>query len=92
MEHSEHPMDQPMNRRFPSAEEAAASLARIETATDLVKDAARVAGEIGPRDRDPGKAPETVPSVSAILVATALIELAAAIRQAASKLDHSETT
>jgi hypothetical protein len=73
--------DTPMVRRFATEAERNARNARIEQATDIVTDAGRAAEEAGPRDKKPHEPAETIPSVSAILIAMALADVAAAVRE-----------
>ena len=71
----------PMVRRFATEAERNARNARIEAATDIVVDAGRATEEMGPRDKKPHEPAETIPSVSAILIAMALADVAAAVRE-----------
>lgn len=73
------PTDQ-VATRFATPEEIAARKQRAERAFDLLADARVVVKQMGPRDRSPHQSPETVPSASAVLIALAIADLTAAIR------------
>lgn len=66
----------PVNKRFASPEETVNRLSFMEQATDVIEDAGRVAEEMGPRHSRPDRTPETIPSVSAILIAMSVLHLA----------------